>query len=284
MKTLSSIKKDMEFNRGLSSLIDVLKTIAVSQYRTLEQKIKSFEKLLITIESFFESIDTTAVSHPFLNPESKAQAVVAVTSDSGLLGGLNMQVVNQALIELEKVPGRLIVIGERGKMYLRDINTNFTAFSGIKDEERYTQAAQLRDFLIKRFLEGSFGRLKVVYPKPVSFTVQIVETMDLLPFRFSHRNSAVGAELLKSADTIFESRLEDIIEYLVYVWVGQKLYEIFGLSRLAEFAARFVHLEGSHQRLKDMDAKVRLEYFRVRHELIDRNMRELFAARLLYAA
>jgi len=62
------------------------------------------------------------------------------------------------------------------------------------------------------------------------------------------------------------------------------VHEIFGLSRLAEFAARFVHLEESSQKLKDMDGKLQQEYFRVRHELIDRNMRELFSARLLYAS
>ena len=66
--------------------------------------------------------------------------------------------------------------------------------------------------------------------------------------------------------------------------IGQKFDEIMGLSRLAEFAARFVHLEASSQKLKETDNKTHLEYFRVRHELIDRNMRELFAARLLYAS
>ncbi|MGE5197216.1 MAG: hypothetical protein ACM3IL_01765, partial [Deltaproteobacteria bacterium] len=85
-------------------------------------------------------------------------------------------------------------------------------------------------------------------------------------------------------EVILESRLSDIVEYLIYLWMGQKLYEIFGLSRLAEFAARFVHLEESFQKLKELDTKTRLEYFRVRHELVDRNMRELFAARLSYAS
>ncbi|MBP7216811.1 MAG: F0F1 ATP synthase subunit gamma, partial [Candidatus Omnitrophica bacterium] len=114
MKTLSVIKKDLEFNRGLSSLIEVLKNLAVSQYRALEHKIKMFEKLTIGIESFFELIDIQSASHPFLNPGTRPTAVVAVTSDSGLLGGLNMQLVSHALAELEQNPGTLIVISERG--------------------------------------------------------------------------------------------------------------------------------------------------------------------------
>jgi len=277
MKTLSNIKKDLEFNQGLSSLIEALKNIAVTQFRILEQRLKSFEKLILTIEDFFGFINTAKVDHPFLRPQNRPQGIVAITSDSGLLGGLNLKVINQALLELEKTPGKLIVIGECGKNYLRETNLSFVAFGGISDEERYAQAMQLRDYCVSRVLEGSFGFLKVVYPHPVSFSVQRVETVSFLPYAPSLRQKPAGV-----ADIILESRPEDIVEYLAHIWMGQKFYEIFGLSRLSEFAARFVHLEESSQKLKDVEKNLRLQYFHVRHELIDRNMRELFSARLLY--
>ena len=281
MKIISAIKKYMEFNQGLSSLIEVLKSIAVGQYKILERNIQSCEKFVSSLESFFELIDIAKVHHPFLYPSDKPLAVVAVTSDAGLLGGLNMQVVNRALVELEKTPGKLIVIGERGKAYARESKVPFVAFGGIKDEERYAQAMQLRDYCMDQVLGGNFGSMKVVYPRSISFTVQRVDMLTLLPFALP--SSPAPSRQALTQDIILESSLDDLIEYLIYLWMGQKFYEIFGLSRLAEFAARYIHLEGSHQRLKDIDAKIRLEYFRVRHELIDRNMRELFAARLLYA-
>lgn len=281
MQTLSSLKKDLEFNRGLSSLIEALKNIAVSQYRSLEHKIKSFGVLLTTIESYFDAFDPAAVKHPYISAEDKPQAVVAVTSDSGLLGGLNIQVINAAISELEKHPGHLVVIGERGRNYVAEHKVPCTAFGGIRDEQRYAQAMQVRDYLASRALKGDFGTLRVIFPQPVSFTVQRVETVLFLPFvPPAHRKSA-GAGTPR--DMIFESTTGDIIEYLVYLWMGQKLFEIFGLSRLAEYAARYVHLEESLQKLKAMDNKQRLQYFRARHEIIDRNMRELFSARLLYA-
>ncbi|MFA5157329.1 MAG: FoF1 ATP synthase subunit gamma [Candidatus Omnitrophota bacterium] len=283
MKTLSEVKKDLEFARGLTSLIEVLKNIAVSQYRILEQRIKAFEKFMLTIESFFELIDFSQVTHPFLVNQGKPQAVIAITSDSGLLGGLNMQVVTKAVSELEKTPGQLIVIGERGKMYAAESKLPFVAFPGIQDEQRYGQATQLRDYVMTRAIRGDFGNLKVVYPHPVSFTVQRVETISFLPFSPSAVSTGQGQAAGGTKEIILESQLDDIIEYLIYLWIGQKLYDIFGLSRLAEFAARYVHLEESLQKLKEMDSKLRLQYFRIRHELIDRNMRELFSARLLYA-
>lgn len=279
MKTLSSIKKDLEFNQGLSTLIETLKTIAVSQYRALEQRVKTFKDFFLIIETFFEFIDIKKVNNPFLNPENKPQAVVAVTSDSGFLGGLNMQVIGAALKELEKISGKLIIIGERGKMYVRGTGTSSVNFPGISDEERFGQSMQLRDYITSEVLRGSFGCVKVVYPRPISFTVQRVETVSFLPYSPANKNETRQVTM---PDIIMESRPQDIVEYLVYLWMGWKLYEIFGLSRLAEFAARYIHLEESAQKLKDLDKKVRLEYFRVRHELIDRTMRELFAGRLLY--
>lgn len=276
MRPLSTIKKDLEFNHGLSSLIEALKTIAVTQFRALERRIKSFEKLVLSIESFFELVDTAKIRHPFLLAGDKPQAVVAVTSDSGLLGGLNTQVINTALAQRS---GRLIIIGGRGKAYLSQSKIPCAFFSGIRDDDRHSQAMQLRDYLLAGVLDGSFGGVKVVYPRPVSFTVQRVETVSLLPYI-----APPGAGPAKGGipAAILESEPGDIIEYLIRIWAGQKIYEIFGLSRLAEFAARFLHLEGSSQKLKEMDDKERLQYFRVRHELIDRDMRELFSARALH--
>jgi ATP synthase F1 gamma subunit len=284
MQTMAVIKKDMEFNRGLSSLIEVLKNIAVSQYRSLEHKFGGFDKFMRAIESYFEFIDISSVRHPFLNPTNKNQVIVVITSDSGLLGGLNMQVVSRALAELGNGPGQLVVVGDRGKMYARESGVPFVAYPGINDEERLGQAFQLRDYLFKNALRGKFGLLKVVYPHPVSFTTQRVETVTFFPFRpeFGSVKQQDVDKLAVIQNVIFESKLGDIVEYLIYLWMGQRLFDIFGLSRLSEFAARYVHLEDSLRRLKEMDGKLKLQYFRVRHEIIDQSMRELFSARLLY--
>ncbi|MFH0918335.1 MAG: FoF1 ATP synthase subunit gamma [Candidatus Omnitrophota bacterium] len=286
MQTMAVIKKDMDFNRGLSSLIEVLKNIAVSQYRSLEHKFGGFDKFMRAVESYFEFIDFSQVRHPFLTPTNTQQVIVVVTSDSGLLGGLNMQVVSRALAELANNPGQLVVIGERGKMYARESGLPYVAFPGVNDEERLAQAFQLRDYLFKNALGGKFGLLKVVYPHPVSFTVQRVESVTFFPFLpdFLTVQKQNSDKAKVAENVIFESKLGDIVEYLVYLWMGQKLYDIFGLSRLSEFAARYVHLEDSLRRLKEMDAKLKLQYFRIRHEIIDQSMRELFSARLLYNA
>ena len=67
MQTMAVIKKDLDFNRGLSSLIEVLKNIAVSQFRSLEHKFHAFDKLTQAIESFFEFITRNRGPAPVKN-------------------------------------------------------------------------------------------------------------------------------------------------------------------------------------------------------------------------
>ena len=282
MKTLSAIKQDLEFNSGLGSLIGVLKNIAVSQYHAMESRAKSFEKLKDAIYSFLEIINPRQVAHPFLNPQNELQMVVAVTSDSGLLGGLNKDVIDTALAELAKIPGRLVVIGERGKMYAREARVSCAAFPGIKEEEIPAMAMQTRNYILSKFMEESLGHLKIIYPRSISFTVQRIEAVTFLPFCLEVREMQEPPPRL--SEVILESRPADVVEYCVYLWIEQKLAEILIFSKLAEYAARFSHLERSAQRLKEMDQKLKMQYFRVRHEIIDRNMRELFATRQIYAS
>lgn len=278
MKTLINIKKDIKTNAGLLLLIETLKTIAIAQYYAAQKKIDISTKLFSSIESFAEVINIDEVNHFFTNSEGRAQAVVAVTSDAGFLGGLNMKVVSAALQEAQKMPTTIIIVGERGEMYVRGTGFSTVNFPGIQDEARFSQAMRLRDYIYQKALAGEFGTVKVVYPRTASLGVQSIERVSFLPFQPANVKQA--APDIRT-DMILESRPEDIVEYLVYLWMGMKLYDIFGQSRLAEFSARYFHLEESGEKLKEEDKKVKLQYFRIRHELADRSIRELVAGRFV---
>lgn len=284
MQLLSQIKKDMDFNLNLYNLIEILKQIAFAQYHMLEKKIHVFEDFMGIIGEIFSMIDINMEksSHPLLNMGKRQPAVIAVTSDSGLLGGLNMQVMNLAIKLVKERGAKLIIIGEKGKTYAQESDIPYTSFEGIKDETRYAQALAMRDFVINEELNCKIGLLLLIYAHPLSIISQKVQSIQLLPFSKSHYSQLADTNVQAPASLILESSAEDIIEYLVYLLLGHKFNEIFGLSRLAELSARFVHLEDSKSRIEQLNKQLKLQYFRQRHELIDRNMRELFAARLAF--
>lgn len=244
------------------------------------------ERTFKTNTVFFEAIETIAgtldlehVSHPFTHAAGSI-GVIAMTSDTGLLGGLNQQVISTAIQEYRRSPGELIVVGERGASYVREQGLPCHVFPGALDHERQTLAGHICDYAVHQVLTRGLGALTIVYPRALSFSLQRVELVRALPCREWFRTGQ-SPRRVQGGPVLLESSLQDILEYLVRLWVGQKVFEVLGLSRLAELAARSVHLESSSQELQRRGQKLWLRYFRERHEVIDRNMRELFAARSL---
>lgn len=282
MKLLSHIKKDMEFNNSLYSLVEVLIAISISQYRILDKKTKSFEKLFSALESFFGWIDMEGSHHPLINTAGRVPGIIVVTSDSGLIGGLNVQAMNMAMKEARTTGAKLIVIGERGRLYAADSGIPFVSFKGVQDETRLAQAQQLRDYIMEQEMGQKLGGLKIIFPRAFSIVSQQVQTLALLPFSKAGLSSVKAASGL-GMDMILESSVDDIAGYLVYLFLGHKFHEIFGFARLAELSARFVHLENSKTKIDQLNKQLKLQYFRQRHEVIDRNMREIFVARMTFS-
>lgn len=278
MIPLIRLKKDVQFNGELTKVVDVLKGIAAARYHVLERQLSLFEQFFQICEEFFGSVDLTRLNHPFVRPASPGTAVLMVTTDAGFLGGLNTQVVSAGLKE-GGGDGFYSVIGERGAGTLRELHQECTSFPGIEDDGREPLAFAVRDHLVRQVLTGECGRVVVVYPKPISFAVQEVTVETLIPFGAGGR--PVGGQVA-SLDLLWESQPEDVVEYVVIQWLGHRLSALFALSRLSELAARSVHLEGSYQELTRIGKRLRNQYFRSRHEVIDRSMREIFAAQLLY--
>ncbi|MBU2221304.1 MAG: F0F1 ATP synthase subunit gamma, partial [Candidatus Omnitrophica bacterium] len=231
MRLLAQIKKDLDFNNNLYNLVEVLKEISISQYRIMEKKIKSFDKVFNALESLFEMFDPESSNHPLINTGNRQPGVIAITSDSGLLGGLNMQVMNSAVKEAVSSRATLIIIGEKGKVFAKDSGLPTVNFKGIKDETRYEQAVELRDFIVKEELAGRLGALEMIYPYSISLFSQQVQVIKLLPFSKAD-NIRVKNEGSFYPDIIYESPIDDVVGYLIYLLLSRKFYETFGLARL----------------------------------------------------
>ncbi len=280
MANLIQLKQEIQFNGRLGGLLDALKSIAAQQFQSLERAYRSNPSFFEAIQTIAATLDLAHLAHPFTLGQGAA-GVIAVTSDTGLLGGLNQQVMVTATQEFYRAPGELIVVGERGVTHARESKLPCKAFPGVLDAGRRGLATQVRDYAINQVLSGRLGSLAIVYPHALSFTVQRIELVRVLPCT-DWLASDAASRGARSGPVLLESSQRAILEYLVWTWLGQRLYEVFGMSRLAELAARSVHLEGSSQELQRRGQKLWLRYFRERHEVIDRSMRELFSARSLY--
>lgn len=279
MQTAQKLKKELETNAELTDLLDVLKGVASSEFRILEKKKERFAAFVEAFEGFFQMIDFNFVEHPFAQSKAGRLGIIMVTSDEGFMGGLNTRVITTALGYPGAENAELIIIGERGAIYLRGLGREFTQFPGIVKDERYEAALRLKDFIIKEGLAGKFSRLILIYPKPVTFSVHQVEVLTILPCsEFLKKREKL---LERGEEVIIESPISNIIEYLLEAWITEKLFEVFEDSKLSEFSARTVRLDESHQILLQRGKSIRFQYFRSHHESVDKGMRETFSAQLI---
>jgi ATP synthase F1 gamma subunit len=278
MKTVQKLKEELNLNGDLTDLMDVLKGIAISEFWALSKKMGRFTNFMRSFEGFFQMMDFSESQHPFTQ-EHGSLGIIMVTSNEGFMGGLNARVINEALSYEGADEAELMIVGERGAVYLESLGRKFVDFPGVATGEYYEAALRLRDYIVEKGREGKFGKLILFYPKPLSFMVQRVEELTILPCvkLFEQKPS----ETKKGVAPIIESSVDDIIEHLVETWVVQKLFEVFEDSKLAEFSARTVHLEESYQMLLEQGKGIRYQYFRGRHEMVDAGMRDIYSAQIV---
>lgn len=279
MTKAREIKEDLVFNSELTDLLEIMKNIAIFQFRSLQKKKERFAKFAHLLDGFFRMVDVTSTPHRFVNPKTDKRATVMVTSDEGFMGDLNFKVVDAAMMKGGSSSVELIVIGESGERYLKDMGRTVTAFKGAADANgRFALAGKLKDYIIKGISEERFGRVTISYPAPVTFLLQKVEIVELFPLTtfFSHTEKAEGRSPI-----IMESPLEGIVEYLAGEFVEHKLMEFLEDSKLSEYAARAAHLERSGQELAEKRKQLRSQYFHAFHEFVDKNTRELFSSQII---
>ncbi len=287
---LNELRKELRFNGELLQLIDTLKNIAAAQYHTMEREKARFNAFMDAFAGFFRVVNLVDVSDPLADVMTDVHGVVVMTSDSGFMGGLNQKVIRSAAERMRDKPAEhaaYVVIGEKGADVFSDMNVPFKAFPGVHQDSMYEQAVEVKDYLVQEVLARRMGRVSIAYPRPLSFSSQTTEWVDILPCKALFDASAEsevsrrtrGVRIV-SEDTrvIVESEYADMLEYLAGVWVTSKLYEVFEDSKLAEFSARAMHLEGSLQKLEKENKKLKHQCFKATHELIDKGMRESFAA------
>jgi len=306
-----NVKKELRITTDLMDLVDVLKRVASAQFQILEDKRKQSgwtraempsgdEKsvsqqalqesdwskamasaklkgpqvsLTAVVEDFLRLIPPQQCRHPFLLEASPPLGIVIMATDEGFLGGLNAAVIQKALAARGDQEAELMVLGERGGMILRDYNEVFTSFPAVGENIISRDVERLRDYIVEQYLLRKFSTVLVFYPRCFSFTRQEVDSFQLLPCK----RPAPGGVSSSSTEPILEPSASSIIDYLVKLWLGRKIHEVFWQSRLSELAARSTHLEASLQGLKDQKKKLTLQYFRSKHEVTDTGIRESFA-------
>lgn len=278
MTPLAQLKQNLEFNKSLGGIVDVLKVSAAVQLRRLQGGVHFYAPFAQQLKETARLLDVRGIEHPFVVARQELPScTVVITSDEGFAGELNTLLINAALDTRDAARSdQLVVLGERGAATLEELNESFVAFPGVPEELDAAHVTALKRYLVEEYLAGRVGRVVVVYAKFVSMTSQHIEEEQVLPSR-----ALFEAEPLRQAHPcVVEPSATQVLEGLVNLWLDVTLATLFVSSKLAELAARVMHLEGSDQELSRMQHQLGQQYVKHRHALADTSIREISTARL----
>jgi len=257
-------------------LIEVMKLAATLQFNQFRLRKEPSEEFVHLLDEVFGALFSSGVKSDLLTPKEELPALYfLVSSDEGFLGELNSFLVNR-LLGAKRPQDQVVCIGRQGANYLTEIQMDFQAFDSPGEKIDTELLGKARDHLLKQYLSRQVGRVFVVYSRFLNISAQQVELETLLPLARAPGSSAKSIPHL-----LIEPEPKSVIEGWVKSWLDFRLYQIFWSSKLAEFAARIMHLEGSVQELEKINTGLRMEYFKYLHGLSDKSVRELSSARLL---
>ncbi len=278
MATLCDIQKDREGMDLLHEITETLKGASAARLHGLQGQKKS-TKFNEYLEDFFRILNLQHVVHPFLREEiSPPILIIALTSTDSFTGEVNSSIASKVLDGFTPDRDEVIVIGNRGAALIEELGAKCTVFEkDLSDEQLLPVARMLTNTITEKYLKGKFRKVDIVYPHFVSLARQEVVKLNILPF---HPAKAIRGVQALPEEGLIEPSVYRVAEILVKLWMLRRITELCWESNVSFAAGRILRLEGSSQELARVKEQLRKEYFRVKHALNDKSIREVFAARI----
>lgn len=218
------------------------------------------------------------VEHPLLktHDEVPRSALVVLTSDRGLAGGYNSNVLRAALGHLDQQAAQGIntdvhMVGKKGIAYFRFLRRAVgEQTSGIGDRPRFEQVEGIANDLMDRFSRGEIASVHVAYMKFLSAGQQRPVVVQLLPLKpdATGTEGEAGAAATKSVEYEFSPDPKQLLDELLPAVVRVRLFQAFNDATVSEQVARMVAMKAATDAAGDMIKALTREYNRARQTQI----------------
>jgi F-type H+-transporting ATPase subunit gamma len=219
------------------------------------------------------------VDHPLLktHDEVPRSALVVLTSDRGLAGGYNGNVLRSALGHLDQQAAQGIttdvhMVGKKGIAYFRFLRRAVAEqTSGIGDKPRFEQVEGIANDLMDRFIRGDNASVHVAYMKFLSAGQQrpvVVQLLPLAPDAPAGVEKAAGDAGPAPVQYEFSPDPKQLLDELLPAVVRVRLFQAFNDATVSEQVARMVAMKAATDAAGDMIKALTREYNRARQTQI----------------
>lgn len=273
MANLKAIKKRITSVKSTQKITRAMKLVSAAKLKRAQeraQQSRPFEQQLLDMVSSILS-DAKWTSPLSENRGDERTCIVLFTTDRGLCGSLNANVLKQATRRLNELSGKnveLVCLGKKGYDYFRKRGFRVHSFhSGLIRTGTHLKMAEVGKDLRSLFIEKKFDRIEVIYPRFQSAVSQKPTQVDLLPFKPS---SAKAGGLC-----LYEPKPEALLNSLVPMLIDFQMYRFLLETIASEHAARMAAMESATKNSKEMIERLTLERNRARQAVITKELMEI---------
>ncbi len=226
-------------------------------------------------------------THPLLEKrEGKKRAVILVSTDKGLCGALNSNLLREAA-KFDKETTVYICAGKKGAQFISRTKRNLAAEFSYKDNPQFAEARAISKFAQDMFLKGEVDRVDVLYTNFINTLSQKPEARQLLPIGKIHalqvgvEGHGEGGELKKGdVEYLFEPNAADVLGNLLPHYVNFQVFQFLSEAKASEHSSRMVAMKNATDNAKQLIKDLTLEYNKLRQANITKELLEITTAQM----
>lgn len=278
MANLKEIRNRITSVSSTMQITSAMKMVSAAKLKKAQDAITAMrpyaEKLTELLQNLSATLDGDTGGAYTKQREVKKVLLVAITSNRGLAGAFNTNVIKQikALSE-QQYAGKqveIFAIGKKGNDVLKK-NGNVTSVNtAIFDNLTFDAVAKIADEITQKFISGDFDKIELVYNQFKNAATQIVQTEQYLPLvaASSNKNAA-------TVDYIFEPSKEEIVLELIPKALKTQLYKAIRDSFASEHGARMTAMHKATDNATELRNQLKLTYNKARQAAITGEILEI---------
>jgi F-type H+-transporting ATPase subunit gamma len=279
MPTLRDVKKRIRSVISTRQITKAMEMVAAAKLRKAQMKALQVRPYSEKMEHILVSLSAAAsgeLMHPFFEKrELKKQTLVLITSDRGMCGSFNANLIRKSQDWLEgkdKDKVELVLIGKKGSDFYKrrpwEIVAKFNDWSGNLN---YNKAREIVDFLTARFLDGKTDEIAIIYTQFVSTVRYKMVSARYLPVERPVIDKSKGRYL----EYIFEPSPEAIFSDLMPRYALTRMVTALADSFASEHGSRMIAMGAATDNAGEMIDTLTLQYNKARQAAITKELLEI---------
>ncbi len=232
------------------------------------------EKLTELLQNLSATLDSDIGGQYSVQREVKNVLVVAITSNRGLSGAFNSNIIKESRrLAQNEYKGKnvdIFTIGKKGNDVLRKTHNIIENNNTIFDNISFDSIAVVADELIKMFEDGKYDKIVLVYNQFKNAATQILQTEQFLPLA-----SLKNVDSSKVVDYIFEPSKEEIVMALIPKMLKTQLFKSIRDSFASEHGARMTAMHKATDNATELRDQLKLTYNKARQAAITNEILEI---------